>query len=85
VATVSKSPLLGGELERTVMETEVMVSEVHDQIGIPNQLAYTTIVKVLDRFVAKELAMLASGIVASAAVGFTTGDDLLVWLPGVLR
>jgi len=31
------------------------------------------------------LAMFASGIVASAVIGFTIGDDLLVWLPGVLR
>jgi hypothetical protein len=29
--------------------------------------------------------MFASGIVASAVIGFTIGDDLLVWLPGVLR
>jgi hypothetical protein len=31
------------------------------------------------------LAMFASIVVASAVVGFTIGDDLVVWLPGVLR
>ena len=34
---------------------EVMAREVHDRIGVPNQLAYTTIAKVLDRLVAKKL------------------------------
>lgn len=31
------------------------------------------------------LAMFASCVVASAVVGFTIGDDLVAWLPGVLR
>jgi predicted transcriptional regulator len=34
---------------------EVMARDVHDRIGVPNELAYTTIAKVLDRLVAKKL------------------------------
>jgi predicted transcriptional regulator len=34
---------------------EVSARDVHDRIGVPNDLAYTTIAKVLDRLVAKNL------------------------------
>lgn len=34
---------------------EVMARDVHDRVGAPNDLAYTTIAKVLDRLVAKGL------------------------------
>jgi len=34
---------------------EVAARDVHDRVGVPNDLAYTTIAKVLDRLVAKKL------------------------------
>jgi BlaI family transcriptional regulator, penicillinase repressor len=57
---VPQPPLPGGELERAVMETvwtlgEASAREVHDRVGVPDDLAYTTIAKVLDRLVAKKL------------------------------
>jgi predicted transcriptional regulator len=34
---------------------EALARDVHDRVGVPNNLAYTTIAKVLDRLVAKKL------------------------------
>jgi predicted transcriptional regulator len=53
-------PLPGGDLERAVIETvwdlgKASAREVHDRVGAPSGLAYTTIAKVLDRLVAKKL------------------------------
>jgi predicted transcriptional regulator len=53
---MSMAPLPGGALERAVETVwqleEAMAREVHDRIGVLNQLAYTTIAQVLDRLVA---------------------------------
>ncbi|HEU0036135.1 MAG TPA: BlaI/MecI/CopY family transcriptional regulator [Kofleriaceae bacterium] len=53
-------PLPGGDLERAVLEAvwelaEATARDVHDRVGAPTGLAYTTIAKVLDRLVAKKL------------------------------
>ncbi len=53
-------PLPGGDLERAVLAAvwdlvEASAREVHDRVGAPSALAYTTIAKVLDRLVVKKL------------------------------
>lgn len=53
-------PLPGGHLERAVLDAvwdlgTATARDVHDRIGAPNDLVYTTIAKVLDRLVAKKL------------------------------
>jgi len=50
----------GGDLERAVIDAvwdlgEASAREVHDRVGAPSGLVYTTIAKVLDRLVAKKL------------------------------
>ncbi len=57
---MSQLPLPGGRLERAVLDAvwelgEATARDVHDRIGAPNDLVYTTIAKVLDRLVAKQL------------------------------
>lgn len=59
-AQVTQQPLPGGRLEHAVLELvwqlgEATARDVHDRIGAPSDLAYTTIAKVLDRLVAKQL------------------------------
>ena len=54
------SALPGGDLERGVLQAvwalgHATAREVHDRVGAPTGLAYTTIAKVLDRLVAKKL------------------------------
>ena len=58
---MSAIPTPGGELERAVLEVlwslrEATAREVHDRVGAPAGLVYTTTAKVLDRLVAKGLA-----------------------------
>jgi hypothetical protein len=82
-----RHPLPGGALERAVMETvwqlgEVMAREVHDRVGVPNQLAYTTIAKVLDRLV-RSCSM--SWRASSPRGERPAMDREVLWLPGVLR
>ncbi len=53
-------PLPGGQLERAVIEAvwelgDATARAVHERVGVPSNLAYTTIAKVLDRLVAKKL------------------------------
>jgi predicted transcriptional regulator len=55
-----RPPLPGGPLERAVLDAvwelgTARARDVHDRIGAPNDLVYTTIAKVLDRLVAKKL------------------------------
>ena len=57
----SPPALPGGDLELAVLEAlwdlgAVTARQVHDRVGEPSDLAYTTIAKVLDRLVAKKLA-----------------------------
>lgn len=57
---MTKPALPGGELERAVLEAvwdlgEATARAVHDRVGAPSGLVYTTIAKVLDRLVAKKL------------------------------
>jgi len=49
-----KTPLPGGELEYAVLSTLIelrraTVRDVHERVGAPNQLAYTTTAKALER------------------------------------
>lgn len=57
---MTQPALPGGDLERAVLEavwglSDATAREVHDRVGVPSGLAYTTIAKVLDRLVAKKL------------------------------
>jgi len=57
----SPPALPGGDLELGVLEAlwelgEATARQVHDRVGAPAGLVYTTIAKVLDRLVAKRLA-----------------------------
>jgi predicted transcriptional regulator len=57
---VTQLPLPGGRLEQAVLDTvwelgEATARDVHERVGSPNELAYTTIAKVLDRLVTKTL------------------------------
>lgn len=57
---MTQLPLPGGRLEQAVLDTvwelgEATARAVHERIGVPNELAYTTIAKVLDRLVTKKL------------------------------
>ena len=52
--------LPGGDLERAVLDAlwdlgESTGRQIHDRVGAPAGLAYTTVAKVLDRLVAKRL------------------------------
>ena len=52
--------LPGGELERAVLRTlwekgSASVREIHERVGVPAGLVYTTVAKVLDRLYAKGL------------------------------
>jgi predicted transcriptional regulator len=54
------APLPGGWLERAALDAvwelgEATARDVHERIGVPNELVYTTVAKVLDRLVAKKL------------------------------
>lgn len=55
-----KTPLPGGWLEHEVLSTlwdlgSARAREIHDRIGAPRKLVYTTIAKVLDRLHSKGL------------------------------